>query len=404
MNASTKMKKNIWIINEYAGSPYHGMEFRHYYLGKQLIKLDCSVNIISSNYSHLFKNLPEVSSEDIDGINYFWLKTLNYGSSRNKMRILKWFIFSFKIFLLPFKLKKPDVIIVSPMAPFPIFPSWVLAKFFSSKLIYEVKDIWPASLIELGGISPRHPLILVMYWFEKFALKKSDIIVSNLPNYGKYVKDRLQFNKPVEWISNGIDLDELRENESLEKRFYSRIPKNKFVIGYTGSVGLANSLEYFCKCAEILRGKKNICFIIVGNGQDKNNLIKSFGHLDNLIFIEGIPKRQVPAMLDLFDVCYAGVSKKTLYRYGVSLNKIFDYMLSGKPVIYAIDSGEINVIKLSKCGITCEPDNVESITSACMKIYNMTAIEQAQLGENGKRYVVDNFTYEKFAQSYYKLF
>jgi glycosyltransferase involved in cell wall biosynthesis len=396
------MKKNIWIINDYAGSPHHGMEFRHYYLGKQLIKLDYSINIISSNYSHLFKKLPEFSSENIDGINYFWLKTLNYGSSQNKMRVLKWFIFSLKLFFLPFKLKKPDVIIVSPMAPFLIVPSWILAKFYSSKLIYEVKDIWPDSLIEHGGISPRHPLILVMYWFEKFALNRSDIIVSNLPNYGQYVTKRLKFNKPFEWISNGIDLDELSNNEPLEKSFCSRIPKDKFVIGYTGSVGLANSLEYFCKSAEILRNNKNICFVIVGDGGQKNNLIYSFGHLDNLIFIEGIPKRQVPNMLDLFDACYAGLSKKQIYKYGVSLNKIFDYMFSAKPIIYAIDSGNINLVDLSNCGLSIRAECAESISSACLKLFGMSESERSKLGGNGKRYVLDNFTYEKLSQSYAK--
>ena len=96
------MGKNIWIINEYAGSPYHGMEFRHYYLGKELVKLGHSVNVVSSSYSHLFKKLPEKSQENIDGINYVWLKTLNYGDSHNKKRVLKWFIFSYEIFFLPF--------------------------------------------------------------------------------------------------------------------------------------------------------------------------------------------------------------------------------------------------------------------------------------------------------------
>ena len=70
------MCKNILIINEYAGSPYHGMEFRHYYLGKELVKLGYSVNVVSSSYSHLFKNFPKKSQENIDGINFFWLKFL----------------------------------------------------------------------------------------------------------------------------------------------------------------------------------------------------------------------------------------------------------------------------------------------------------------------------------------
>jgi len=398
------MKKNIWIINDYAGSPYHGMEFRHYYLGKQLIKLGYSINVISSNYSHLFNKLPEESKENIDGIDYLWLKTLNYGESHNKKRVLKWLIFSFKIFLLPFKLKKPDVIIVSPVAPFAIVPSWVLAKIFKCKLVFEVKDIWPLSLVELGGINPSHPFIVLMGWFEKFAVKNSDIVVSNLQNYGEHVRNNLQLSKTVEWISNGVDLDELEQNESLEERFRSRIPKGKFVVGYTGTIGVANALEFFCQSAELLRNHKNIVFVIVGEGQEKNTLINSFKHLDNLLFIDGIPKLQVQGMLNLFDSCFIGLKRESLFRYGVSPNKLFDYMFSGKPVVYAIDSGNINVVDIAKCGVSVEAENAEAIASGILKLYGMSAREQFQIGENGKRYVLANFTYDKLAQCYKKLF
>ena len=398
------MSKNIWIINDYAGSPYHGMEYRHYYLGKQLIKLGYSVNVISSNYSHLFNKLPEESKENIDGIDYLWLKTLNYGESHNKKRVLKWLIFSFKIFLLPFKLKKPDVIIVSPVAPFAIVPSWVLAKIFKCKLVFEVKDIWPLSLVELGGINPSHPFIVLMGWFEKFAVKNSDIVVSNLPNYGDHVRNNLQLSKTVEWISNGVDLDELERNDSLEERFRSRIPKDKFVVGYTGTIGLVNDLKFFCESAELLRNHKNIVFVIVGEGQEKNTLVSSYKHLDNLIFIDAIPKRQVPAILGLFDCCFLALPAKNLYKYGVSLNKMFEYMFSGKPLLYAIDSGKINLVDIAKCGVCVEPENVGAIVSGILKLYGMSAGEQFRLGENGKRYVLANFTYDKLAQRYKKLF
>ena len=70
------MPKHIWIINEYAGSPYYGMEFRHYYLSRELIKLGYKVTIISATYSHLFKII-KIWKRIIDGIDYLWLKTLN---------------------------------------------------------------------------------------------------------------------------------------------------------------------------------------------------------------------------------------------------------------------------------------------------------------------------------------
>ena len=100
------MKKNIWIINEYAGSPYHGMEFRHYYLGREFVRRGHKVTIVTSSYSHLFNNMPKKSTENIDGIDYVWLKVINYGNSHSKLRVLKWFLFTIKVFFLPFFLRK----------------------------------------------------------------------------------------------------------------------------------------------------------------------------------------------------------------------------------------------------------------------------------------------------------
>ncbi|PSM52612.1 hypothetical protein [Campylobacter blaseri] len=132
---------NIWIINEYAGSQYHGMEFRHYYLAKEFLN-EHSVTIISSSYSHLLEKLPTKNIEFIDGVEYLWLKMPKYGNAHSKKRVLKWFLFAFKCFFLPLKLSKPDIIIVSPIAPFSILPSWLISKFYKSKLIYEIRDIW----------------------------------------------------------------------------------------------------------------------------------------------------------------------------------------------------------------------------------------------------------------------
>jgi glycosyltransferase involved in cell wall biosynthesis len=398
------MKKNILIINDYAGSPYHGMEFRHYYLGKELVKKGYSVTIVSSSYSHLFKNQPKVKKENIDGIEYLWLKTFNYGTSHDKRRVLKWFLFAFKVFFLLLLLKKPDVIVVSPMAPFPILPAWILSKIYKAKLIYEVKDIWPLSLIELGGFSKSHPFIRFMGWFERFAINKSDIIVSNLQNYGQHLKENLNIDKEFIWISNGVDLDELSDIEPLEDKIKNQIPKDKFIVGYTGTIGVANALDSFCEVAKLLKDYKDIVFVIVGNGQEKENLLKTYGNLDNILFINSIPKKQVQSILKLFDVCYIGLQKENLFKYGVSPNKLFDYMYSEKPILYAINSGKNNIVKLSNCGISVEAQNPQAIADGILSLYNMNKENRKKLGQNGKQYVLEYFTYEKLANRYKELF
>ncbi len=388
------MSKNIWIINEYAGSPYHGMEFRHYYIGKELNKRGHNVSVITSSYSHLFKNFPQKGKENIDGVDYYWIKTFNYGNSHNKKRVLKWFIFMFKCFFLPFFIKsKPDAIIVSPMAPFPILPAWILSKIYKAKLIYEVKDIWPLSLVELGGFSLKHPFIRLMSWFEKFALKRSDEVVSNLQNYGEHIKE-LGIDRDFIWVSNGVELEELRDIEPLPDEVENIIPKDKFIVGYTGTVGVANALDSFLASYEIINNK-DVYLVIVGNGQEKENLKNKYKNIKNILFIEAISKRQVQSMLQLFDVCYIGLQKESLFRFGVSPNKLFDYMYSSKPILYAINSGDKNIIVTAKCGLEVEPNNYKEIAETINKFYTMDKGRLQELGNNGKKYVLEYFTYEK---------
>ncbi|WP_457563604.1 glycosyltransferase family 4 protein [Caminibacter pacificus] len=403
------MSKTIWIINDYAGSAYHGMEFRNYYFAKEWVKRGYEVYIISASYMHLFKKLPETNGvftfEKIDGINYVWTKVINYGKSDNKKRVFKWFEFAGKLFFLPFsKMKKPDVIIASPMAPFLVVPAYKLAKKFNAKFIYEVKDIWPLSIIELGNISPKHPLIKIMSWCEKFAVKNADFIVSSLQNYDEHLKEDLNIERDFVWINNGISLEEMQKIEPLPKQIEDIIPKNKFIIGYAGTVGIANALDSFLEAAQMLKYNNKIFFLIVGDGREKENLTKKYGYLKNVLFIPPVKKSQVQSLLNKFDVCYIGLQNQNLFKYGVSPNKLFDYMYSAKPIIYAINSGKNNIVKLANCGISVEAENSEGIKKAIINLYNMSEDDRKKLGANGKRYVLENFTYEKLAQKYERLF
>ena len=399
------MSKTIWLINDYAGSAYHGMEFRNYYFAKELVKRGHKVTIVTASYMHLFKKLPETKGnytfEEIDGINYIWVKVPKYGESTDKKRVLKWFVFTAKLFFLPVsKMDKPDAVVASPMAPFLVLPAYRLAKKFKAKFIYEVKDIWPLSIIELGGINPKNPLIRAMSWCEKFAVKKADKVVSSLQNYGEHLSKDLGLNREFIWINNGVDLNEMAEVESLPKDIREKIPKDKFIVGYTGTIGIANALDSFLEASKKLQSYKDILFVIVGDGKEKQNLVEKYGNLDNILFIESIKKQQVQSMLKLFDACYIGLQKESLFKYGVSPNKLFDYMYSKKPIVYAIDSGKSNIVKLANCGVTVEAQNSEEIANGILTLYNMQKEQRENLSKNGRIYVTEHFTYEKLAKKF----
>ncbi|WP_457743602.1 glycosyltransferase family 4 protein, partial [Sulfurimonas sp.] len=210
-------------------------------------------------------------------------------------------------------------------------------------------------------------------------------------------------DREFEWISNGVDLDELAQNEPLDENVLKQIAKDKFIIGYTGTVGVANALDSFCEAAKLLEENKEILFVIVGDGQEKKNLIQKYANVANILFVDAIAKKQVQSMLKLFDACYIGLKKENLFKYGVSPNKLYDYMYSAKPVVYAIDSGSSNIVNRAKCGLSVEAQNPRAIADATEKLYEMNQDEREKLGENAKMFILEHFTYDKLAQKYEKV-
>ncbi len=403
--------KKIWIINEYAGSIYHGMEYRHYYLGRELVKRGYKVYIISASYSHLFINQPKINKsfemKNLDGINYLWVKVPEYNHSHDKKRILKWLTFTLKTyFSLPIDLlEEPDIIIVSPMATFPIISGYKWAKKFNAKLIYEVKDIWPLTLIELGGYSPNHPFIKLMEWFEKFAYKKADRVVSVLPYAYKHMEKQGMNVRKFVYIPNGICLEDYKEIENAPKEVLEKFPKNKFIVIYAGTFGKANALEHLIKAGELLKSYEDIHFVLVGKGIEETklkNLAKEL-NLKNISFLPPVSKGQVQDLLKRSDICYIGWRMKNIYKYGISANKIFDYMYSEKPILHSF-SGKGDLVKNANCGISVESENPKAIAEGILKLYKMNKKKREILGKNGKNYLLKYHTYKAIADKFEEIF
>jgi len=399
---------NIWIINQYTGSPYHGMNYRSYYLAKEFIKSGHKVTIFSGSYSHLFGDLPKTkglfTKENIDGIDYIWVKTPKYKSSKSIGRVLNMFVFMLVLFFFNiFKMRKPDEIIISSLSLFPILNAFIWSKIFKIKFIFEVRDLWPLTLIELGSISKKHPLVKVLGWFEKFGYKNAKYVVSVLPNAKEHMKKHGMNENKFRYIPNGIS--EKNEPEELSQKIKDKIPKDKFIIGYTGTLGIANALEYLVDTAILMKENTNIHFVLVGNGGEKEQLKNKskLNNLKNILFLDAIPKNQVSSILDLFDICYIGWHKHNLYKFGISANKIFDYMYSSKAILHSISTSN-DIITKANCGITVEAENVEAIKEAILKFYNMPKDDINLLEKNAKNYVLSNHTYINLSKKYEELF
>lgn len=403
------LKKNIWIINQYTGSPYYGMNYRSYYLAKELVRNDNSVTIFAGSYSHLFTHVPNVKStftkESIDSIDYIWVKTPRYKSSKSIGRILNMLVFMIKLFFFNiYSIKKPDVIIISSLSLFPVLNAYIWSKIFKIEFIFEVRDLWPLTLVDIGGFSKFHPLVILLGWFEKLGYKKAKYVVSLLPNAKEYMLSRGMKAEKFRHIPNGISLEEVQNYKNIDEQIKKQIPKNKFVVGYLGTMGIANALEYFLEAAKMLIENPEIHFVLVGKGGEKSKLQKfcKVHQLTNVTFINPIPKIEVQSMLQQFDLCYIGWHKEKIYEYGISANKIFDYMYSAKPILHSISIKD-DIIQKSKSGITIEAEDSSLIKKSILTFALKSELELTEMGKNAKEYVLKHHIYSALTDEYMEL-
>ena len=400
------MSKTVWIVHQYASTPETGMGGRHYYLARELAKQGYQVYLIASAAHHLLREKPQFAGrfkmEAVEGFTMVWVKMPDYDEAHSKQRALNWFLFPWRIQKLASLIPdKPDTVLASSPSPIAFLGAQRLAKKFKSRLVFEVRDIWPLTLTEIGGYSVKHPFIRLMQWVEDKAYRDSDAVVSNLKNSVEHMVSRGMARENFAWVPNGFSLDEVNKKAPLNSTAASQLPENKFIVGYTGTLGVANALDTLIEAAERLQGYPDIDFVLVGGGKEKHTLqaLVKEKNLSNVYFVEPIPKVEIQAMLTQFDACYIGLTKDPLFRFGVSPNKLFDYLYSGKPIIYGIDSGDYKPVEEAQAGLQVPVQDPDKLADAILKLYQMPAERRVELGANGRKAALDQYEYSNLSSS-----
>lgn len=400
---------NILLINHYAGSNIHGMEYRPYYLAREWIKLGHKVLIVAASYSHLrqknIENVNNYKEEEIEGIRYIWLETSTYeGNGLGRIKNMSEFIFRLYKNIEIFIDFQPDTVIASSTYPLDIYPARKIANNTKAKLIFELHDLWPLSPMELGNMSKYHPFIIIMQSAEDYWCKHADKVVSLLAKADEHLITRGMKKEKFVVIPNGIVISEKSLDITLPMEYQDLFKELKRegrkLIGYAGAHGIANSLDTVIKAANILQEEK-VTWILIGQGPEKNKLIEKAKKckLDNIVFLSSITKNLIPIFLERLDILYIGLQKQNLFKFGISPNKLMDYMLAGKPIIQAIEAGN-DMVTEAKCGISVEAENSQAVVEAVKHLLSLDERKLQELGTNGKKYVVNNHDYSILAKKF----
>ena len=400
---------NILLINHYAGSTRYGMEFRPFYLAREWVRAGHCVQIVAASFSHIRAIQPELNDfvldEQIEGIDYRWYATPSYqGNGAGRVKNMLTFMRALwrdgprlaRVF-------KPDVVIASSTYPMDIWPARRIAKLANAKLVYEVHDLWPLSPMELGRMSKWHPFIMWVQMAEDYAYRHANKVVSILPKAKEYMCSRGMAPEKFVYVPNGVDEEEWAQSADLPKEVKESLDalraKGLPLVGYAGTHGLSNALDVFLDAASRLKGKAEV--VMVGTGPDREALLARVASegLTNVTMLPAIPKQSIPRFLDDVDIAYIGWHPNPLYRFGISPNKLMDYMMAGKPVVHSVSAGNDPVTEAG-CGITVPPGDVVAVVDAVLTLAAMSQSARNCMGLAGKTAILQNQTYKVLAKRF----
>ncbi len=400
---------NILLINHYAGSIRYGMEFRPFYLAREWVRAGHEVQIVAASHSHIRANQPKldgaVLDENIEGIDYRWYATPAYqGNGVGRVKNMLFFIWALwrdaQRLACEFK---PDVVIASSTYPMDIWPARRIAKLARAKLVFEVHDLWPLSPMELGGMSKWHLFILWVQLAEDYAYRHADKVISMLPKTLDYMRSRGMAEHKFAHVPNGVDADEWAQPTPLLPDIQARLDRLRAsglpLVGYAGTYGLANALDVLLDVARLLRGKAH--FVLVGTGPEQERLMARVAEegLTHVTMLSSVAKQSVPNFLAAVDIAYIGWHPNPMYRFGISPNKLMDYMMAGKPIVHSVHAGNDPVAEAG-CGITVRPGDASAVAQAVLKLASLAPEERAKLGFAGKQFILNNQTYQILAKRF----
>jgi glycosyltransferase involved in cell wall biosynthesis len=390
------------------------MEYRPYYLAREWLRLGHRVRIVAAARSHVRRSDPDLRGQSrldevIDDVEYTWLDTPAYRGN-GAGRVVNMAAFVTRLYREGASLARefrPDVVIASSTYPLDIWPAHRVARLSSARLLFEVHDLWPLSPMELGGYSSRHPFIMLLQAAENYACCHADAVVSILPKVREHLEAHGMAPHKLHLIPNGTDPAEWQSEPAplppmVESTLAELRQRGRFIVGFAGSHGVANALETLLGAAALMRGDP-VTFVLAGAGPEKEKLRQRAREegLDNVCFLDPVAKACVPALLASFDLAYIGLQRQPLFRFGVAPNKLIDYMMAARPVLYAIESGN-DLVTEAGCGISVTAENPPAVVQGIRTMRAMAPGQRKAMGLQGRKFVLENLTYPVLGQRFLK--
>ncbi|HEX8390996.1 MAG TPA: glycosyltransferase family 4 protein [Longimicrobium sp.] len=377
------MPSLLWV-NHFAVSPEQGGGTRHFELGRELVRRGWDVTIAASDLNLHTRTYSRragpgdaaARDESIDGVRFRWLWAAPY--LRNDWRRARnWLSFSQRVWR--WTGPRPDVVIGSSPHLFAALAAERLARRWRVPFVFEVRDLWPESL--LAGGDRAGTAYRVLGRVADYLYRRADRIVVLAGGSGAYLRERGIPAERLVHVPNGVDVSAFAAVQ--------RPAREGLTLVYTGAHGPMNGLETVLDAAQLLADRPDIRFLLVGDGPVKPALRADAERrgLRNVEFRDSIPKTAMPALLAEADAGLMVLREAPLFAFGVSPNKLFDYFGAALPVVCNVPGEVAEMVRAAGAGEQAADASAAALAGAAVRMLARTADERRRMGVAGRAWV-----------------
>lgn len=378
------------------GAPGHSLVYE---LTQFLADHGHDVTVISGETGYMQRNMPtlpwyrRIMRSERDGkVNV--VRTYTYSELHRSYlgRLLSFISFSLSCPIGLLSINKPDVVLASSPPIFPMFPAWLICKLRRIPFVIEVRDLWPASAVQMGILKNRH-LIGIMAWMERVLYNQSVKIVALTEGIRDDICARGWPKSKVELVTCGVDFDKLYPDAPGAAFIRDKFSwQDKKIVLYFGALGEANNLPVTLRTAQRLQSRQDIVFVLIGDGMKRaetEKVVSEIG-LKNVLVLPPVPKDDARLYINAADLCLVTLRDIPLFD-GAIPTKLIDYMACGKAVLCGVRGEAERIVNDAGAGAMFEPDNDRQLSELVMELLgNKTLIEK--MGAGGLAYVQRRFS------------
>lgn len=345
--------------------------------GAEVTVLTCAPNFpLGKTYEGYRNKLHQ--TENMDGIKVVRVWSYMSPNQGKIRRVLDYMSFSFMAFWSGL-FDKYDIIIATSPQFFTTWTAYVLSKLKRKPWIFELRDLWPDSIKTVGAMHDGFALSLLQK-IEMGLYRDADRIVVVTDAFKGVLLSRGVDGSKVKVVTNGANLDLYKSQEKNSELIDELGLRNKFIIGYIGTHGMAHSLSFIVEAISKIKDP-NLHFLFVGDGANKSHIVHLAKKLDlkNITFLPLAPKEKVVQYLSIIDASLVPLKKSDTFRTVIP-SKIFEASAMKKPILLGVNGQAREIIEKYDAGLCFEPEDEDDFLAKTAELQNTERYKELQKG------------------------